>query len=937
MKDLIKCTIKRPDKISGTIIARAEDFIKNKKYDEADLMTWDIETYELNPNHIALSDLYNGIEHITHYTIEAFYEYVKALNIKYQMKDKYLIIMAHNGQKFDFLALAKYIFFNDIEYHKNGDIIFLKMGNIIFKDSINLLRGSLKNLSKSFLKDEDQKLELPSKFINPKRMVNQDTKEIYSFNKDEYKADVEAYNKKVIDSEDIKYCQRDTEALFNILTHEKLKKYNLDWRNYNTIASISFDLLNKQMIEENKKRFNNPNVDYSYKIDRYIDRVFETLYRGGYTYVFKHESSLKQVACFDFNSMYAYVMTENFGTPENLKFYNLADERVITKFVVRDWQEMMKNCPHGTSRVEIKIKDKYLNDESVMKILRKIGHIQFNKENAGMNFYDFADGNKYIIDIMNVELSVIMDFYEITLLETIFSKDYYKPFANYINDKYERRREANLNKNSSEAEILKAYLTNCYGRFGMRTSNEGQKSLQDIEKVKDFIYERTINAIKKHLLKEDVIKAALDKIEESFKAARFKTNDEYELAELKKDRDSKVNELLETEAKKVLYANFDKPDSELKFINRFDNHTDQERYCCKLITFLNDNYKIYNCIKINMFNLFEEVLENGEKYSTYIINYDSEKEPYKTSSFYFASEITAKSRALLIKNMLEIEFSGVGEVCYCDTDSIHIDTNDVSKVEAVLRELGTLDTGNKKIGMLKNEGVFSKFYWFAKKHYYGFHDVNSFVLDPEAKKYHGANYEAILNQLKGINNNPLLLSKAALKGFKAEKNIDTFIDTRAVINIRKLPTRYKNYEFTRANVLLESKTFLNFVVHNDRYLNLFKYTDHVMDITQEKQVHQDLLKRLFKYMRSSNIYVFEDNKIFKVIEELPKRIEEIKAKYKWSLENGVYDFAETRNLPKEIIKDIQKLTKKIEKKKQNDLSKLSVHERALLELKKEIA
>lgn len=127
MKDLIKCTVKRPDAVSGTIIARAEDFIKNKKYDDADLMIWDIETYELNPNHIALSDLYDGKEHITHYSIEAFFEHIKALNVKYQMKDKYLIIMAHNGQKFDFLALAKYIFFNDIEYHKNGDIILLKM------------------------------------------------------------------------------------------------------------------------------------------------------------------------------------------------------------------------------------------------------------------------------------------------------------------------------------------------------------------------------------------------------------------------------------------------------------------------------------------------------------------------------------------------------------------------------------------------------------------------------------------------------------------------------------------------------------------------------------------------------------------------------------------------------------------------------------------
>jgi DNA polymerase elongation subunit (family B) len=333
-----------------------------------------------------------------------------------------------------------------MKFEQRGGVKFLKYKNrhnknIIFRDSVYILPGTLKDLGKSF-SDGTYKGITPQKFINPT---------LIGFDRKEYIKDVKKYNKEHLDELDIEYCKDDCLVLYKILHNEEVLK--LKYRNFNTIAKIA-----------NTKMLNS--IEPIVIFNRF-DYEFRNMYSGGLTSVFKHEAFGK-IGTYDVNSMYPKSMSQYFGKPENLEefFYEDKVEEEILEYF-----EMLQDYPNGKSKVEITLKRN--TPKKVVDILKKTPLIPVQKTSYGNIF----DGNTYIMEVMNQELSnllnpLIREYFEIKPIRSIHCRkeNLFYPFKDFIEFHYNERLK-NKKSKPAYAQILKLIMNSSYGYFAMQQDN----------------------------------------------------------------------------------------------------------------------------------------------------------------------------------------------------------------------------------------------------------------------------------------------------------------------------------------------------------------------------------------------------------------------------------------------------------------------------------
>jgi len=808
---------------------------KQKKEKEFDLIVWDIETWGLNPNNLALSSFYNGKNYFNHYTKKDILDFIDKL-------EKDTLIYAHNGSNFDInLFFDEILLSSSWRMQKTGNILHFtyknKLGKTIkFKDSYYILQRSLKDLAKDFLDKTNQKLEIDKKFIDPT---------IVNFEKEKYLKNIEKFNRKNITKDDIVYCNQDTKVLYDLIHLELFNELDFDFKNNNTIAAIAY----KKLID------NSTNL----VIDRSIDLEFMKLYKGGICDVYKHSNTKKEILCLDYNSFYPWAMTTSFGNPSKMEriHFSLDYTQEFLNELNNEWLEMLLNYPNGYSEVNIHIKDN-LNDKTI-KMLKKLPLFP----NLGMNFFDYTNNQDYQVTIMNSELVNLIDYFNIQPIFSVYSKlkDCHTPFKDYILEMYKNKEQASRNNENAKKFIFKLLLNSSYGRLGLKTQADGFM-VGSYEFIKEKITRNLYRAIEQE-----------------------EANGYLYIYELQQQRLKVISEL-----DKAYKEGIGDGERVLKYIKNF-----QEQ--------IKVNFNGYNIKAINQID--KRILkENSE--DIYIVSYQTSKEPHEESSYYYASEITSKCRAKLIKDMIDIELNTEGEIIYTDTDSFHIDTNNANKILDYLDKKKMIDP--YEIGKLDNEGIYQKGYWLSKKHYYIFSEIDS--------KY--------------------IMKKQALKGFTPHKNLDYFVHTSPEVFVNKIYSRVSNININ-SNTLLDSKTFLNFVskrkINNELFtLNEYKNKGEVeTEILQHSILVKDIF---FDILKSGKYYIENDNNIELItLEKVEKRIIELEKEFKAKVDLGIfkYDIENFNLTSKEIEKQIKKIVKRQpkEKKERESRKKPTILELAL--------
>lgn len=819
----IRHKIKRRERINLKQLRTEE-----KKKKSFDLMTFDIETWGLNPSNLALCSFYNGEIFHNFYCKDDIIEFLDSIG-------KDTIIYAHNGSKYDIsIFFDELMFSNEWFMLKTGDILHVRYTNkkekkIVFKDSYNILHDSLKNLAKSFLKQEEQKLVLDDKFKNPEKR---------GFKKEKYLENIKEYNLKHITKKDIEYCNRDTEVLYKIITNDVFEKFGFDFINKNTIASIAYSKLLENI--------------QAITIDNNKDLEYLTLYSGGLTDVYRHTNDENtKVLCLDYNSSYPYQMTKEFADPYHLQRYYYGEiyGKELEKEIDNFWN-MLENFPNGYSEVSIKIKETLTEKET--NVLQKIPLFPLR----GMNFYDYATGDEYLITVMNIELKNLIPFFNIKPIYSMYSKKMITPFKDYITTIYRERQIAKQNNDSSKSLILKLLMNSAYGRLGLKTNTEGNE-LGSFEYIKETVLKNLDRSIE--IIKNDGFSYIYELAEERLDRIHQIEN-EIEFLKDEKEIDIKRLELL-------------------KYIRAFIIELSQDI----------DGYKIKTINKIPKYLLEDSVKDKD----FYMMSYTTEKKPHKESCYYLASEITSKARAQLIKDMLDIELSELGSICYTDTDSLHIQTKDITPLKDYLKD----KIDDTKIGYLSSDGEFDKGFWLVKKHYY------LFKKDEKGR---------------------MVFSKSALKGFTPQRNLDYFVHTSPEVFVNKIYSRISNIN-TDTNTLIDSKTFLNFTTKRDRQNRLLKLFDN-HNKTERIYHSQEIQDIYFSILKSGIYYIENDNKELEIltIDKVNGRITELQKEYQDKKDANIfmYDVVNFHFTNETINTKLKKILKKeIKPKEKKDRKK----------------
>jgi len=216
-------------------------------------------------------------------------------------------------------------------------------------------------------------------------------------------------------------------------------------------------------------------LSFRYYLNRYRPDLKRTCsrrgvresYYGGRVEVFKFYG--KDVACYDVNSMYPFVM-KNFPYPIG----ELYHEKNLNK--------------EGFSRAKVKIPDVYI-PLLPFKLRHKLMFIKGEAEGCWTNF----------------ELRKAKSLgYDVELLDGYVCDDTDYIFDNFIKDVYAKRLEAKKNGNKSLDYMYKLIMNSVYGKFGSRSETE-RIVMNRIERIKNgeellkkFVFDDGVYAMVKY-------------------------------------------------------------------------------------------------------------------------------------------------------------------------------------------------------------------------------------------------------------------------------------------------------------------------------------------------------------------------------------------------------------------------------------------------------
>lgn len=307
------------------------------------------------------------------------------------------IIFAHNAE-FDLLTLFGNLYQNlDQKTVFNGKFISAKFGSVMFADSLNIFPASVATIGDK---------------IGKHKIENEKVK-------------TEGLNKNNITEDDINYCIRDCEIIYDSL----LNIFEFTGKVKITLAGIAMNTF--------RSKFLGDNLMYSDLNDEFYNS-----YYGGRTEAF-YIGKTDNLDVYDVNSEYPFVMLNTyFPDIKNLK-------KEITPSI-----EYLLYCLkryEGQASVKIHHNDTYFGfiPKKSEKLLFPVGVFS-----TIVNFNELRFALKHnAIKILSCEY-------------LIYGNPIKSPFKDFINSIYKLRSDS---QNDFEKYFLKLIMNSLYGRFAMRT------------------------------------------------------------------------------------------------------------------------------------------------------------------------------------------------------------------------------------------------------------------------------------------------------------------------------------------------------------------------------------------------------------------------------------------------------------------------------------
>ncbi|MEM0152369.1 MAG: DNA polymerase [Thermoplasmata archaeon] len=265
--------------------------------------------------------------------------------------------------------------------------------------------------------------------------------EMYNLHKekmDEYNLEPDLWNK-ILRLSGKSRVQKDTELLYMVF--ENFLKMNF---NYGiSIASTSFNTF--------KNKFLNDKITYDLELNPIIDQ----LYRGGICYQYR-KANLEDLKVLDINSLYPYVMSNNYYS---IKFHKDVEKSEFDNI----YEDQLNNSYNYILNVD------YIGEKR-NPILTKYDNklITFSQ-----NKNQWITGKEYIALIDNGYSVIINEAKE------FHSKNIFKEFIEYY---YKLRLENKQNDGMSY--FLKILMNSLYGKFGQ---HKGHSELIEIDKLDDNV------------------------------------------------------------------------------------------------------------------------------------------------------------------------------------------------------------------------------------------------------------------------------------------------------------------------------------------------------------------------------------------------------------------------------------------------------------------
>lgn len=362
------------------------------------LFVFDVETTKLEPQP---KNFVFGVVYGYNYT--RVIRTVKGFRQEFTKKKyKGCYMFAHNAE-FDLSTIYGNIFKNldSSAIFNSGKLITAKLGGLTFGDSLNIYPSKLENIGK---------------LMNLEKLSNEKVKS-------------NRLKKSNITKEDIDYCTRDCEiifeALFKIFSHVGIIKL--------TISSLS--------MYDYRKNYLNMDLCFSDKVDDFYQS-----YYGGRTEVFQLGETNSTV--YDINSLYPYAMLNCvFPSVKDLKRVEKLDKKYLLYLIQRYEGLVHLELNHKESYFGF-IPVKYTNSRNETKLIFPVGKF---KTTINFNELRFALKNN-MVEIGKISYAV----YGLPIIS---------PFQDFVTNNYNQRKES---KNDLEKLIIKLKLNSLYGKFAMR-------------------------------------------------------------------------------------------------------------------------------------------------------------------------------------------------------------------------------------------------------------------------------------------------------------------------------------------------------------------------------------------------------------------------------------------------------------------------------------
>lgn len=249
---------------------------------------------------------------------------------------------------------------------------------------------------------------------------------------------------KIIDFETFLFLDENELEEFNIVEIYKLLENNLSLKDFYKYNSI-FDYV----INNGLKKITNK-ISF---INKKLDLNFIHSFKPAWSEVFKllENRNNRKIIAIDVNSMFPYCMNQkNYSQINKLirkEYKNKTEQLEVLSDILNE------KISNGISIVEMQLKNNL--SEIDKKFIENYNYFQINVENNFYHFNGFED-NIFKMYIHNSEIKVLSNYFNFTILESIYSEDSIQHYLSNTTDKfYEYRMNAN---NIIEKKVIKTML-----------------------------------------------------------------------------------------------------------------------------------------------------------------------------------------------------------------------------------------------------------------------------------------------------------------------------------------------------------------------------------------------------------------------------------------------------------------------------------------------